>query len=50
MSELFLLVLGACSFVYLTYAVVRWVLPAASVGGRTEENEKAKKNWWSSIK
>jgi hypothetical protein len=50
MSELFLLVLGACSFVYLTYTVVSWVLPAASVGGWTEENEKAKRNWWSSIK
>jgi hypothetical protein len=50
MSELFLLVLGACSFVYLTYTVVSWVLPAASVGGWTEENEKAKKNGWSSIK
>jgi hypothetical protein len=50
MSELLLLFLGACSFVYLAYTVVNWVLPASSLGERTEENERAKKNRGFSIK
>jgi hypothetical protein len=51
MGELFLLILGGCAFVVLASTVVRWVLPASSLGEWTEEEkEKARKNRWLSIK
>jgi hypothetical protein len=50
MAEALLLILSVCAFVFLAGTVVRWVLPASSLGEWTEEEkEKRMENrWWSS--